>query len=123
MSILILINKVFVQIFGQKICNVSSISNRASSRFLAVTYTPELIPGPVNNTLLPIFSSCPSEILYFTYPPITTSYKNQPIFTQKSPQTTPHSPPPQQSKPIYHTTCRLHTHTPLPGESQTSARP
>ncbi len=47
----------------------------------AVTYTPELIPGPVNNTLLPIFSSCPSETLYFTYPPITTSYKNQPIFT------------------------------------------
>jgi hypothetical protein len=45
----------------------------------AVTYTPELIPGPVNNTLLPIFSSCPSETLYSTYPPITTSYKDQPI--------------------------------------------
>ena len=45
----------------------------------AATYTPELIPGPVNNTLLPDFSSCPSETLYSTHPPITTSYKNHPI--------------------------------------------
>ena len=53
--------------------------------FSQVTYTPELIPLPVNNTLLPIFSSRPSETLYSTHPPITTSYKNHTShhFTQK----------------------------------------
>jgi len=53
----------------------------ASINFLsfAVTYTPELIPWHVNNTLHPDFSSSPSETLYSTHPPITTSYKNQPI--------------------------------------------
>jgi len=42
-----------------------------------VTNTPELIPGPISNTLLPIISSFPSETQYSTHPPITTSYKNQ----------------------------------------------
>jgi hypothetical protein len=44
-----------------------------------VTYTPDLSPRPVNNTLHSDFPSCPSETLYSTYPPITTSYKNHPI--------------------------------------------
>ena len=44
-----------------------------------VTYILELIPGPVNNTLLSICSSCPSETQYSTHPPIATSYINQPI--------------------------------------------
>jgi hypothetical protein len=50
-------------------------------------YTPKLLPRPVNNTLHPDFSSCPSETLYSTHPPITTSYINQPIppFHQKNP--------------------------------------
>ena len=43
-----------------------------------VNYTPKLISGPVNNTLHLIFSSCPSETLYSTHPPIATSDKNQP---------------------------------------------
>ena len=46
---------------------------------IAVTDIQELIPGPENNTLLPIFSSCPFETLYSTHPPIATSNKNQPI--------------------------------------------
>ena len=57
-----------------------------------VTYTPELIPGPVNNTLHPDFSSCPSETLYSTHPPITTSYNNHPIpplHPKKTPGTLP----------------------------------
>ena len=45
----------------------------------AVTYTPDLSPRPVNNTLHPDFLSCPSGTLYSTHPPLTTSYKNQPI--------------------------------------------
>ncbi len=48
-------------------------------RYYASHYTPELIPRPVNNTQLLIFSSCPSETQYSTHPPITTSNKNQPI--------------------------------------------
>ena len=55
------------------------IAFRAKNSHPPVTYTLELIPGPVNNTLHPDFSSCPSETLYTTHPPITTSYKNQPI--------------------------------------------
>ena len=47
----------------------------AHDNSFTVTYTPELIPRPVNNTLHPDFPSCPSETLYSTLPSITTSYK------------------------------------------------
>jgi len=89
--------------------------------FCCVRYTAELIPGPVNNTLLSIFSSCPSEILYFTYLYITTSYKNQPIFTPKSPQTTPTSFQIIKTHLPHHS--RLHTHARLPRKPRTPARP
>ena len=52
--------------------NNSSLTDAHVSH-LAVTYTKKLIPLPVNNTLHPDFSSCPSATLYSTHPPITTS--------------------------------------------------
>ena len=62
----------------------------------ACKFTIILIPGPVNNTLLPIFSSCPSDTSYSTHPPITTSYKYHPIPPHH--QKTPYPCPPLTSR-------------------------
>jgi len=59
---------------------------------------PKNIPWPVNNTLHPDFSSCPSETLYSTHPPITTSNKNQPNPTHHITSKTPYPCPPLDLK-------------------------
>ncbi|KAF5424091.1 MAG: hypothetical protein C5S44_02425 [Candidatus Methanocomedens sp.] len=64
------------------------------SFMLQVTYTPELIPGPVNNTLHTDFTSCPTLAFYFILIVMDTSYKNTP-FLHKNPQSPPNFLPPQ----------------------------